>query len=82
MLAEKVGLSGEDIMVTSNDTTIEEYKKATELGAIINFDDISHIKFYEDNVGKLPELVCFRYNPGPLKGGTLLLENQKKQSMV
>ncbi len=78
LLAEKVGLSGEDIMVTSNDTTIEEYKKATELGAIINFDDISHIKFYEDNVGKLPELVCFRYNPGPLKGGNAIIGEPKE----
>ena len=66
ILAEKVGLKGEEIMFTSNNTPKEEYKKAVELGAIINLDDITHIKFLEDNVG-IPSLICFRYNPGPLR---------------
>jgi len=78
ILAEKVGLVGEEIMITSNDTTVAEYEKAAEIGAIINFDDISHIKFYEKNVGKLPELVCFRYNPGPLKGGNAIIGEPKE----
>ena len=73
MLAEKVGIVGEDIMFTSNDTPASEYRKATELGAIINFDDISHLAFYEEHVGKLPELVCFRYNPGRAKEGNLII---------
>ncbi len=69
ILAEKVGIKGDMIMFTSNETPAYEYKKAAELGAVINFDDISHIEYYEKHVGKLPELVCFRYNPGALKGG-------------
>ncbi len=73
MLAEKVGIVGEDIMFTSNDTPASEYRKATELGAVINFDDISHLKFYEEHVGELPELVCFRYNPGRAKEGNLII---------
>ncbi len=73
MLAEKVGIVGENIMFTSNDTPSSEYRKATELGAVINFDDISHLTFYEDHVGKLPELVCFRYNPGRAKEGNLII---------
>ncbi len=51
LLAEKVGLTGEDIMFTSNDTPAKEYRKAKELGAIINVDDISHIDFLEKLVG-------------------------------
>jgi len=73
ILSEKVGIIGEDIMFTSNDTPIEDFKKAEELGSVINFDDITHIKYYEDNIGKLPELVCFRYNPGALKGGNSII---------
>jgi diaminopimelate decarboxylase len=42
------------------------------MGAIINLDDISHIAYLEDHVG-LPELVCCRYNPGPLKGGNVII---------
>lgn len=68
-LAEMAGIRGEDIMFTSNDTPAHEFKKAYEMGAVINLDDITHIEFLEKALGHLPELLCFRYNPGPLKGG-------------
>lgn len=68
-LAEMAGIRGEDIMFTSNDTPAHEFKKAYEMGAVINLDDITHIEFLEKSLGHLPELLCFRYNPGPLKGG-------------
>jgi diaminopimelate decarboxylase len=74
LLAEKTGIVGEDIMFSSNDTPAEEFIKAKELGAIINLDDISHIEFLEETCG-LPELVCCRYNPGPLKEGNTLIGN-------
>lgn len=73
VLSEKVGIVGENIMFTSNETPAHEYKKAMELGAIINLDDITHIKYIEDNLGKLPELLCFRYNPGPLREGNAII---------
>ncbi|MBN1926154.1 MAG: diaminopimelate decarboxylase [Prolixibacteraceae bacterium] len=73
-LAEKVGMRGEEIMFTSNDTPAEEYKKAAVLGAIINLDDITHIDYLDKHVG-MPELVCFRYNPGALKGGNVIIGN-------
>lgn len=68
ILSERAGIVGEDIMFTSNDTPASEYQKAKELGAIINLDDISHIAYLEEHVG-LPDLVCFRYNPGPSRSG-------------
>jgi diaminopimelate decarboxylase len=71
-LAERVGMRGEEIMFTSNDTPAGEYQKAIELGAIINLDDITHIRFLDENLG-LPELVCFRYNPGSLKEGNAII---------
>jgi diaminopimelate decarboxylase len=71
-LAERLGMSGEEIMFTSNDTPDYEYRKAMELGAIINLDDISHIGYLEENTG-LPELLCFRYNPGSLKEGNVII---------
>ncbi len=64
MLANAIGCTGSDIMFSSNDTPIEEYQRAKELGAIINFDDITHIELFEQKVGKFPETVCIRYNPG------------------
>ncbi len=73
ILCEKAGIGGEMIMFTSNDTPAEEYKKAFELGAVINLDDITHIDFLEKTLGRLPELLCFRYNPGPLKGGNSII---------
>ena len=78
VLAEKVGNVGESIMFTSNDTPAEEFRKAWELGAIINFDDVTHIDYCLDAVGAeassvAPRLFCCRYNPGPLKGGNAII---------
>ena len=73
VLANAVGNRGEDIMFTSNDTPAAEFVKARELGAIINLDDITHIDFLEKACGSLPELVCCRWNPGPLKGGNAII---------
>jgi diaminopimelate decarboxylase len=72
LLSEEVGITGENIIFTSNATPAYEFAKAKELGAIINLDDISHIQYLEDHVG-LPELVCCRYNPGPLKAGNAII---------
>jgi diaminopimelate decarboxylase len=71
-LAKKVGMRGEEIMLTSNDTPASEFRAAMNLGAIINLDDISHIEYLEKNVG-LPETICMRYNPGDLKQGNLII---------
>ena len=66
VMSEKVGFKGEEIMFSSNDTAYKEFKKAYELGAIINLDDITHINILEKTAG-IPEIICFRYNPGPLR---------------
>jgi len=71
-LSEKVGLTGEDLMFTSNNTQVHEYQRAVDLGAIINLDDLTHIDYLKDNVG-LPELLCFRYNPGSAREGNVII---------
>lgn len=78
ILAEKVGLSGEEIVFTSNDTPAGEYQKARELGAIINLDDITHIDFLHKVAG-IPEMISFRYNPGSLRqGGNAIIGNPEE----
>lgn len=72
LLSEKAGIKNEDILLTSNDTPASEYKKAYDMGAVINLDDITHIPFLEKSAG-IPELICFRYNPGPLKKGNTII---------
>lgn len=72
IIAERTGIKGEDIMFTSNDTPAAEFVYAKKIGAIINLDDITHIDFLEKNAG-LPEIISFRYNPGPLKGGNAII---------
>lgn len=70
MLCEKSGITGRRIMFTSNDTPAQEFVYAQKLGAIINLDDITHIDFLKNALGgKLPDTICFRYNPGSLKEG-------------
>ena len=64
MLSEAMGVKGEDIMFSSNETPAEDYAYANQLGAIINLDDITHIEFLEETIGKLPDTISCRYNPG------------------
>mgnify|MGYP001565069258 FL=1 len=72
VIAERVGLSGKEIMFTSNNTPTKEFIKADELGAIINLDDITHLSYLEETV-ELPDTLCFRFNPGPLKEGNSII---------
>ncbi len=64
MLSHAVGIDGEDIMFSSNDTPAQEYAYCAKLGGIINLDDITHIEFVEGILGRLPEKMSCRYNPG------------------
>ena len=68
MLCEKCGITGDDIMFTSNETPAEEYAYALRLGATITLDDITHVDFIADIAKKegmkLPECMSLRYNNG------------------
>ncbi len=65
MLAEALGIVGDEIMFSSNATPAEEFIKARDLDSYINLDDFTHIDFL-DKVAGLPETVSCRYNPGGL----------------
>lgn len=70
MLSDMAGIRGEKVMFTSNETPAAEFQYAAAHGNICNLDDITHIPFLKKALGgKLPDLICFRYNPGPLKQG-------------
>lgn len=64
MLSNALGINGHDIMFSSNDTPAEDYAYCAKVGGIINLDDITHIDFVEKILGKLPETMSCRYNPG------------------
>jgi len=64
MMAKACGFTGHDIMFSSNVTPANEYAYAKDMGVIINFDDITHLKYFEENVGAFPETVCCRFNTG------------------
>ena len=72
VLCEKLGLTGEAVMFTSNNTTVSEFEKAAELGAVINLDSPQLL----DKLKQLPELpsvVSFRYNPGAERSGNVII---------
>ena len=54
-MSDACGFHGHDIMFSSNDTPLEEYKVANELGAIINLDDFTNIQELKDTLGSFPE---------------------------
>ena len=64
LLAERMGIAGDEIMFSSNVTPAEEFQKAMELGAIINLDDLSHVDFLKEVCGEIPTRISCRYNPG------------------
>ena len=64
LLAEAIGLKGEDIMFSSNVTPVQDMQKAFDLGAYINLDDATHVEFLHKVTGSVPETVCLRFNPG------------------
>lgn len=63
LLSDEVGAKKHDIMFSSNETPDADFKKAYELGAIINLDDFTHIDILDKLTG-IPETICCRYNPG------------------
>ena len=69
ILSKKSGILGNKVIFTSNETPAEEYKYAYENGNIINLDDFTHIEYLKNAIGKLPDTICFRYNPGNDKQG-------------
>ena len=64
MMSKAIGCKEGDIMFSSNDTPEEEFKYANEIGGIINLDDITHIESVERALGRIPEVISCRYNPG------------------
>lgn len=74
-LSEDFVLNGEQIVFTSNNTTPEEFLAAMKIGAVINLDDVS---FVDKFPGPFPELVSFRYNPGPAREGNTIIGEPEK----
>jgi diaminopimelate decarboxylase len=71
-LSRQIGARGEEIMFTSNNTTVPEFEVAFEQGGcILNLDDIT----LTEKVPAMPDLICFRYNPGPRRSGNSIIGN-------
>jgi diaminopimelate decarboxylase len=72
LLARRVGGAGNELMFTSNNTDSKEFFAAAEDGGcILNLDDISLVP----KVPEMPELISFRYNPGPRRTGNSIIGN-------
>jgi diaminopimelate decarboxylase len=65
-LSRRIGGRGEEIMFTSNNTSeLDFVEAAKDGGSILNLDDLNLLA----KVPKMPELICFRYNPGSKRTG-------------
>lgn len=63
MMAERSGMTGHRVILSSNETLPQEYRAAAAIGAIVNLDDLTQIDHMERAIG-MPDTVCCRYNPG------------------
>jgi len=81
LMSERCGITGEDIMFSSNNTTAGEFQLAHRLGAIINLDDLTLVDQLEESIGCVPGKICCRYNPGGIftlgeaHGGVQVMDN-------
>lgn len=70
VLSRQLGITGDGIMFTSNNTSQADFlAAAADGGCILNLDDISLV----DKVPRMPDLVCFRYNPGERRTGNSII---------
>lgn len=70
LMSEACGITGKNVMFSSNVTPAQDFVLARKLGAIINLDDFTHIDFLKEVAG-IPDTICLRYNPG----GTFVAAN-------
>ena len=63
LLSEAVGITGHDVVFSSNVTPELDMRKARDMGVYINLDDATYVDFLA-SMGPIPETVCLRYNPG------------------
>ena len=74
LLSEAVGITGHDVIFSSNDTPALDMRKAREMGVYINLDDATYVDFLA-SMGPVPETVCLRYNPGgPFSLGNTIMD--------
>ncbi len=72
ILSRGLEVTGERIIFTSNNTTSDDFAAAfLDGGCIVNLDDISLIP----KLPIVPELICFRYNPGTRRTGNAIIGN-------
>jgi diaminopimelate decarboxylase len=70
ILSRDVGAREENILFTSNNTSAAEFAAArADGGCILNLDDINLI----EKAAPLPDLICFRYNPGSRRSGSAII---------
>lgn len=73
LLADACGVTGHDVMLSSNNTPAADFVAADRMGALINLDSYDLVDCLRTALdGRLPETVCLRVNPG----GTFAASNQ------
>ena len=66
-LALKCGVDPDKIIYTPNGVSMDEIKKASELGVKINIDNLSVLEDFGNNNQSIP--ICIRINPHIMAGG-------------
>lgn len=74
LMMQRMGISGQEIFFTSNNTPKEDFELAISLGATINIDDLTQVPVFLEVLGDgALARVAARYNPGNLKSGNTII---------
>jgi len=63
-ICKKLGITGENVMYTSNYTSKADLATAFDMGCVMNLDDMTLVDDLVEVRGRTPELISFRLNPG------------------
>ncbi len=74
VICDRLGITGDRVMFTSNNTTVAEFEQAVQLGAIVNLDAPHHIPVLS-KLSRFPEVISFRFNPGAESQGNVIIGN-------
>ncbi|MFV0533484.1 MAG: diaminopimelate decarboxylase family protein, partial [Cumulibacter sp.] len=74
VMMQRLGVNGQDIFYTSNNTPKQDFELAIELGAIVNIDDLTQVPVFLEALGEREyQSVAVRYNPGDQHGGNAII---------
>lgn len=78
MMADRAGLADNGLFFSSNNTPDDDYALADHLRATINLDKAAYLDQVRNRLGRPPESMAIRLNPGDIGVGNTIIGHPRK----